>query len=201
MPDTQPETLLIAEDDPLLMPLLKATFRNSGLRVLTAGTGTQATDSCQHWCRHPTNDPAPSVGGRVWVGNLGSLLAIGGLRSGGSVAGSLATGCGLAVGGWDEACVDLGGELVDQLGQLGVGMQFQLARDEVVVGLGLLESGLPVLPDHHKGGQEYRLKRDDEGKGRPGTLLEHEHPYGEERRMQVHEVHRAGEGCDPVRYA
>jgi len=147
--------------------------------------GTAETNFCQHWCRDPTNDPAPSVGGRVRVGNLGSLLAIGGLRSGGSVAGSLATGCGLAVGGWDEACVDLGGELVDQLGQLGVGMQFQLARDEVVVGLGLLESGLPVLPDHHKGGQEYRLKRDDEGKGRPGTLLEHEHPYGEERRMQT----------------
>ena len=45
MPDTQPpDTLLIAEDDPLLIPLLKATFRNSGLRVITAGTGTQALD-------------------------------------------------------------------------------------------------------------------------------------------------------------
>ena len=45
MPDTQlPDTLLIAEDDPLLITLLKATFRNSGLRVLTAGTGTQALD-------------------------------------------------------------------------------------------------------------------------------------------------------------
>ena len=44
MPDAQPETLLIAEDDPLLMPLLKATFRNSGLRVITAGTGTQALE-------------------------------------------------------------------------------------------------------------------------------------------------------------
>jgi DNA-binding response OmpR family regulator len=46
MPETQPEiraeTLLIAEDDPLLMPLLKATFRTSGIRVITAGTGTQA---------------------------------------------------------------------------------------------------------------------------------------------------------------
>jgi DNA-binding response OmpR family regulator len=39
-----PETLLIAEDDPLLMPLLKATFRTSGLRLLTAGTGTQALE-------------------------------------------------------------------------------------------------------------------------------------------------------------
>src|SRR4029078_12644257 len=45
VPDSQqPDTLLIAEDDPLLIPLLKATFRNSGLRVLTAGTGTQALD-------------------------------------------------------------------------------------------------------------------------------------------------------------
>jgi DNA-binding response OmpR family regulator len=44
-PDSQqPDILLIAEDDPLLIPLLKATFRNSGLRVLTAGTGTQALD-------------------------------------------------------------------------------------------------------------------------------------------------------------
>ena len=43
-PDASPGTLLIAEDDPLLMPLLKATFRNSGLRVITAGTGTQALD-------------------------------------------------------------------------------------------------------------------------------------------------------------
>jgi DNA-binding response OmpR family regulator len=42
MPDTLPDTLLIAEDDALLMPLLKATFRASGLRVLTAGTGTKA---------------------------------------------------------------------------------------------------------------------------------------------------------------
>jgi DNA-binding response OmpR family regulator len=40
----RPGTLLIAEDDPLLMPLLKATFRTSGLRVLTATTGTQALD-------------------------------------------------------------------------------------------------------------------------------------------------------------
>ena len=44
-PETQqPNTLLIAEDDPLLLPLLKATFRTSGLRVLTAGTGTKALD-------------------------------------------------------------------------------------------------------------------------------------------------------------
>ena len=47
LPDAQPDTLLIAEDDPLLMPLLKATFRTSGLRVLTAGTGTQALDTAR----------------------------------------------------------------------------------------------------------------------------------------------------------
>lgn len=39
-----PDTLLIAEDDPLLMSLLKATFRTSGLRLLSAGTGTQALE-------------------------------------------------------------------------------------------------------------------------------------------------------------
>lgn len=39
-----PDTLLIAEDDPLLMPLLNATFRTSGLRLLAAGTGTQALE-------------------------------------------------------------------------------------------------------------------------------------------------------------
>lgn len=37
-----PESLLIAEDDSLLMPLLLATFRTSGFRLLTAGTGTEA---------------------------------------------------------------------------------------------------------------------------------------------------------------
>jgi len=45
VPDpTVPSTVLIAEDDPLLMPLLLATFRTSGLRMLTAGTGTRALD-------------------------------------------------------------------------------------------------------------------------------------------------------------
>lgn len=39
-----PECLLIAEDDLLLMPLLLATFRPSGLRLITAGTGTKALD-------------------------------------------------------------------------------------------------------------------------------------------------------------
>jgi hypothetical protein len=44
--------------------------------------------------------------------------------------------------------LNLGGELMDQLGQFGVGMQFQLTGDEVVVGPGLVEGSLPVLPDH-----------------------------------------------------
>ena len=39
-----PESLLIAEDDLLLMPLLLATFKSSGLRLLTAGTGAKALD-------------------------------------------------------------------------------------------------------------------------------------------------------------
>lgn len=43
-PDLPAHTVLIAEDDPLLMPLLLATFRGSGLRMLTAGTGTRALD-------------------------------------------------------------------------------------------------------------------------------------------------------------
>jgi hypothetical protein len=61
------------------------------------------------------------------------------------VPGGLANGRGRAVGGQDQTRVNLGGELMDQLGQFGVGMQFQLAGDEVVVGLGLLERRLPVL--------------------------------------------------------
>jgi hypothetical protein len=36
-------------------------------------------------------------------------------------------------------CVDLGGELVNNPGQLGVGVQLQFTGDEVVVGFGLLE--------------------------------------------------------------
>lgn len=42
-----PDAILIAEDDSLLMPLLLATFRTSGLRVLTASTGTQALERAQ----------------------------------------------------------------------------------------------------------------------------------------------------------
>jgi len=42
-----PDAILIAEDDLLLMPLLLATFRTSGLRVLTASTGTQALEQAR----------------------------------------------------------------------------------------------------------------------------------------------------------
>jgi hypothetical protein len=42
--------------------------------------------------------------------------------------------------------VNLGGELVNDPGQLGVGVQLQLTGDEVVVGLGLLEGGCRFCP-------------------------------------------------------
>jgi hypothetical protein len=41
--------------------------------------------------------------------------------------------------------VQLGREHVDQPGQLGVGLELQILLVEVVIGLGLLEGGLPVL--------------------------------------------------------
>jgi two-component system alkaline phosphatase synthesis response regulator PhoP len=46
MPESpeSPGSLLIAEDDPLLLPLLLATFRSSGLLLLTAKTGTKALE-------------------------------------------------------------------------------------------------------------------------------------------------------------
>ena len=91
-------------------------------------------------------------------------------------------------------CVDLRRELVNDLGQLSVGMQLKLTGDEVVVCFGLLERGLPVLSDHHEGRQEDGLKGDDERQGRPWTLLKHKHPHGEEHAVQVHESHRPGEG-------
>jgi len=96
--------------------------------------------------------------------------------------------------------VDLGGELVNHPGQLRVGMQLQLARDEVVVGLGLLERGLSVLTDHHERRQKDRLERDDERQSWPWTLLKNEHPRGEDHGMQIHEPHRAGERGDRVCY-
>src|SRR5262249_42314243 len=56
------------------------------------------------------------------------------------------------VGLGEQAAVQLGGQGMDGPGDLGVGLQFQLLLDEVVVGLGLLECGLPVLADHDEGG-------------------------------------------------
>ena len=50
-------------------------------------------------------------------------------------------------------------ERVDLASDLGVGLQLQFLGLEVMVGLGLLESRLRVLADHHEGREEYRLKR------------------------------------------
>jgi hypothetical protein len=66
--------------------------------------------------------------------------------------------------------VDLGGELANDPGQLGVGVQLQFAGGEVVVGFGLWEGSLPILPDHDRGRQEDRLERDDKGQGRLGAF-------------------------------
>ena len=57
-----------------------------------------------------------------------------------------------------HAAVELRRQGVDLPGQLGVGLQLQLLLNEVVVGLGLLEGGLPVLADHHERGQEDGLQ-------------------------------------------
>jgi hypothetical protein len=54
------------------------------------------------------------------------------------MAGGVASGRGRGVCGWDQMRVDLRGELMNDPGQLGVGMQLQLTGDEVVVGFGLL---------------------------------------------------------------
>ena len=58
---------------------------------------------------------------------------------------------------------------MDLPGQVGVGLEFQLLCDEIVIGLGLLEGGLPVLPDHDECGQEDRLQGHDQRQGRPRT--------------------------------
>lgn len=54
---------------------------------------------------------------------------------------------GASVGGTRCAWISVV-ELVNNSGQLGVGVSLQLPGDEVVVGFGLLEGGLSVLPDH-----------------------------------------------------
>jgi hypothetical protein len=57
------------------------------------------------------------------------------------VAGVVARSVGLL----DQPPVQLGCEHVDLPGQLGVGLELQLLLVEVVIGLGLLERGLPGL--------------------------------------------------------
>ena len=44
--------------------------------------------------------------------------------------------------------MDLLGELVDRVRDIGIGLELLLLIDEVSVGLRLLERGLPVLADH-----------------------------------------------------
>src|SRR5688572_11341237 len=101
--------------------------------------------------------------------------------------------------GPDDVFVDVAGELADLTGQLGVQLQFLHLLDEVVIGLRLLEGGLPVLSDHHEGGQEDRLERDRQCQRRPRIPLDHEHPEPECQGMEVHELHRARERSDAVR--
>jgi hypothetical protein len=52
--------------------------------------------------------------------------------------------------------VDLLCHLMHLPGQVGVGLEFLLLSDEIVIGLLLLERRLPVLPDHDEGRQENR---------------------------------------------
>jgi hypothetical protein len=144
---------------------------------------------------------------RIWAGSneilkeiIGRDLGLwrnlnrSGRRNGGRVT------CGrCAVRGREQTRMNLGGQLVDEPGQVRIDMQFLLARHEVVVGLGLLKDGLPVLTDHHERRQEYRLQRDDECQRGPWALFKDEHPHSERHRMEVHEPHRAGEGRNRVR--
>jgi hypothetical protein len=67
----------------------------------------------------------------------------------------------------------------------------RLIAQRVMVGLVLLEGGLPVLSDHHERRQEDGLERDHQGQGRPWALLEQEHPDREDRDVDVDEQHRS----------
>jgi hypothetical protein len=60
---------------------------------------------------------------------------------------------------------------------------------EVVVGLGLLERRLPVLPDEHEGREHDGLEGDRQCQGGPRALLEQDHPEREDHDMQVDERH------------
>jgi hypothetical protein len=92
--------------------------------------------------------------------------------------------------------VQLQCQVVDPLGELGVGLEQLLLRDEVVVGLGLLERRLAVLADHHERRQEDRLERDDQRQRLPRAFLEKQHPHREQRDVHVDEGHRPGERRD-----
>jgi len=87
---------------------------------------------------------------------------------------------------------------VDFPSQLGVGLELQFLLLEVVIGLRLLECGLPILADHHEGRQEDRLERDHQGQRRPWTVLEEQHPQGEDRGVDPHEAHGSRESRDLV---
>jgi hypothetical protein len=70
---------------------------------------------------------------------------------------------------------------------------------EVVVGLGLLERGLPVLTDHHKGRQEDRFEDTTRVSiGHEVCRLEKQHPDSEGGGVQADEEHRTGERRDGV---
>ena len=98
----------------------------------------------------------------------------------------------------EQVPVDLAGEHVHRAGQLGVALQLELLLDEVVIGLRLLEHGLPVLADHDERRQEDRFERHHQGELRPRVRLDEQHPGGERDRMDVDERHRAGEARDRV---
>src|SRR6516162_3873393 len=78
----------------------------------------------------------------------------------------------VALGRWsDEASVQFLCQHVNLAREFGVRLQLQFLGMEVVVGLGLLESGLTVLADHHEGRQENRLERYHQGQRRPGVFF------------------------------
>jgi hypothetical protein len=54
--------------------------------------------------------------------------------------------------------VQFGGESVDLTGDVSVGLKLKFLLGEIVIRLGLLERGLPVLADHDERGQEDRLQ-------------------------------------------
>ena len=105
-------------------------------------------------------------------------------------------------GGADEVSVELLGELVDHLRDVGVLAQHGLLLGVVVIGLRLLERSLAVLADHHEGREEDRLQRHGHGEEVERELVGAEQtgaaPQGEDHRVDVDEVHRPRERRDRV---